>query len=523
MTQRDHRSAARMPAFRSVPCDRRRALCRLTGFAAVSLIVPARAAYPQGTAGTVTFSPGVTSAEIARVGPGMRIRFTPGTYTNLAIVPKDGQWFEGVGGFEQVVLTSDAPQLTAFRGPAKSVRIEGLTIERYSPGGMPRTFSAQPTGVAEDARAQRGAIEADMPDRAPAWTIHRCRLREIYGTAIKAHAEMRVSECIVEHCGHAGITGAGWDMVFEDLIVRGNNRWNMNQTWDAAGIKLTGGTTPGGLEPPLPPRHNIVIRRCLIHANNCFGIWFDWNVFGVEVHHCSIFANAYPAISAEASALIHIHHCQIGDNVRVGRQSIITRGELNWQSTKKSLIEDNLIAAFPGGNGSDLICFSQHVRAEEGGVRSAQGSLDVGHFTCTDNVVRNNVFLQMPGAAAGFPEDYATDSAFHDDHGCRGVLPLLTCGADGVGGTGCRLVRPNGEVGAGALAEPRLNPATSNAFCFKPSARADHFNRGADNTYRSAGTPPTLGFDTGRRFGRSPEAFIPDWFRLPDWTEPPGR
>src|SRR5688572_14293748 len=98
-------------------------------------------ALPTNTTSTQTVSPGVTSATINGFAANTRVRFNAGTYTNLAIVPKDGQWFEGIGGRDQVILTSTLSSTRAFSGTARNVFIQGLEIRDYNPGSLPRSFA----------------------------------------------------------------------------------------------------------------------------------------------------------------------------------------------------------------------------------------------------------------------------------------------------------------------------------------------------------------------------------------------
>ena len=149
---------------------------------------------------------------------------------------------------------------------------------------------------------------------------------------------------ISDNAGNGG-GGRGFDIKFTDCDIFGNNRWNMTKGDDAAGIKFGGGatSTPGVL---LPPCKNITFRRCKIHDNNSHGLWTDWDVFDVEIDHCSIYANAWGAISAEVSAGTGFTTARSGTISAAPLSIGLGTAELNWQSCKSSIIEDNLFACY---------------------------------------------------------------------------------------------------------------------------------------------------------------------------------
>ena len=503
--------------------------CRVTAFNAAGSGTPVTSAavtveavldgappLPTNITSTQTVSPGVTSATINGFAANTKIVFNPGTYTNLAIVPKNGQWFQGEDGSALTTLTSNLAQQVAFSGGATDVFIQGLTIRDYSPGGMPRNFNSNPTPTdPEPNGAQKGAIEftGDKNTR-PDWTIYECKVTNNYGTGIKLSPGMWVSQTEVSNNGHCGLNGRGYVILVTDCQVFGNGRWHLSATWDNSAIKMSGGQTPWISDPAPPPaaRGN-VIRRCLIHDNDGYGVWTDWDVDQLTVERCSIYANGWGALSFEASARPWVHHCQLGDNLRRTPDNWLGSAELNWQATKWGLFEDNLVIV-KNNVSNKLGQFTQNTRSAS----SYQGGIVVGHFTCTENRFERNVFVHLAGATAAAGILFNDAFCLQPIASCTDTQCLTECT---VAGTNCRLTWP----GIGVVPDN----IGGNSMCFVPGASHNHLNVGQDNTYRATGTPPTLpttspwGSDTGQTFGGSPDSFIPDWTVLPTWTTPPGK
>ena len=477
------------------------------------LVLDAAPQLPTSTTSTQTVSPGVTSATINGFAANTKIIFDPGTYTNLSIVPKNGQWFQGRDGSAATILTSTLSSTRAFSGSAQNVFIQGLTIRDYNPGSLARSFTPIGGGSSE---AQKAAIEYTgtaneaLPGTAISWTTYQCRLTSNYGRGVNVTNGDWVSQTeISDNAGNGG-GGRGFDIKFTDCDIFNNNRWDMSKTNDGAGVKFGGGATPGDIL--IPPCRDIIFRRCKIHDNNGHAIWTDWDVFDVEIDHCSIYANAWGAISAEACATYWIHHCQIGDNLRVAPSAWNGSAELNWQSCKKSIVEDNLFACYNNAS-SDFAYMSQHHRMDS----TFQGGVYIGHFTCVENTFRRNVILQRSGALARARDDFTAGGlCTQNNQACTGVACSQNCGT---AETGCELLFEGG-VPAGGLG--------GNVHCFVPASTAAHFNVAQDNTWRSAGTPPAFpggawGSETGRTTGGSPDSFLPTWSVIPTWTTPPGK
>ncbi len=392
-------------------------------------------------------------------------------------------------------------------GNAPGVTLSGLTITGYQ-SGMGNQFVSQPTGVNEDAKAQIGAIE----DAGPDWVIADCRVIANYCTAIRMGNGTRVSRCTISDNGHVGIlvgretnVNRARDTVIEDTTIAGNCRFNMNKTWDSGGIKYVGGATPGGLNPALFPARNNIVRRCVITANNGPGIWWDWDVFDGEIHHCSIFANHASGIVIEASATAHIHHNQIGDNCTGSLPALISFRccALGIQNSKKCVIEDNLFVI----TRENSMAITQHNRAT-GTVNTPKGGVYVGWFTGTENAWQGNVYLLL--ANGPLVEQYATHSCGNPNVACSGTSCSFMCGTSQ---TGCNITStPTGPTLGG------------NFLCFIPQAGDDHHNVSEDNTYRIAsGSPAQWPFEKNATVLGSPASFVPDWQQLPTWTIPPGR
>ena len=68
-------------------------------------------------------------------------------------------------------------------------------------------------------------------------------------------------------------------MLFEDCVVRRNNRDGESPTWGAAGIKLGGGLDGARM------------KNLAVYANRGNGIWFDADNRNLEITGCTCFAN----------------------------------------------------------------------------------------------------------------------------------------------------------------------------------------------------------------------------------------
>jgi hypothetical protein len=459
---------------------------------------------------TVNVAPGVSSAFINGLPAGTLIQFANGTYQGLSLLPKAGQIFRGNPANPAAVVLQGTGNFRAFHGGsgnAPDVAISGLTITGYQ-SGMGGQFVPRPTGQAQDAKAQIGALEYAGPD----WAIEDCRIVANYCTGLRMGGGTRVSRCTIADNGHAGIlVGRESNLhraqgtVIEDTTIAGNCRFDMNKTWDSGGIKYVGGATPGGLDPALLPARNNVLRRCIITANNGPGVWWDWDVLDGEIHHCSIFANHASGIVLEGSATAHIHHNQIGDNCTGSLPALVTFRccALGVQNSKKCLIEDNLFVV----TRANSMALTQHNRAT-GTVDTPQGGVYVGWFTGTENQWRGNVYLLL--ANGPFVQQFATHS----------------CGNPNVAGTGvsCSFMCGTSQTGCNISSTPTGPTLGGNYLSFIPQPGDDHHNVSQGNTYRIAsGSPAQWPFETGATVLPNPASYVPDWQQLPAWSLPPGK
>jgi hypothetical protein len=459
---------------------------------------------------TVNVAPGVSSSFIKGLPAGTLIQFANGTYQGLSLLPKAGQIFRGDPANPAAVVLQGTGNFRAFHGGsgnAPNVTISGLTITGYQ-SGMGSQFVSRPTGQAEDAKAQIGALE----DACPNWVIADCRLVANYCTALRMGNGTRVSRCTISDNGHVGIlvgretnVNRARDTVIEDTTIAGNCRFNMNKTWDSGGIKYVGGATPGGLNPALNPARNNIVRRCLITANNGPGIWWDWDVFDGEIHHCSIFANHASGIVIEASATAHIHHNQIGDNCTGSLPALISFRccALGVQNSKKCVIEHNLFVI----TRENSMAMTQHNRAT-GTVNTPKGGVYTGWFTATENRWSDNVYLLL--ANGPFAQQFHTHSCSNPNLACTGTSCSFMCGTSQ---TGCNITStPSGPTLGG------------NYLCFIPQPTDNHHNVSQGNTYRIAsGSPAQWPFETGATVLPNPASYVPNWQQLPTWITPPGK
>lgn len=444
-------------------------------------------------------------AAIQGASAGDTIRFAAGTYQGLStITPLDDQTYLGdQANPASVVLDGQAIDKRAFDGDASRVTLRGLTVTGYATG-YSTTLDNPSLNDHEDARAQIGAIYPNAGGGlGPAfdWVIEDCRVVQNICRGIFLCGGMRISRCVISSNSHTGIGGRCADTITEDCDIQDNCRIHPNQHWDSGGIKITGGAEEGGVL--YPPCTNNVIRRCRIWDNFGPGIWFDFNVFGCEIHNNSIYLNTDLGIQLECCATIYVHHNQIGDNqLNSASEGAIFDFEHSWQNSKKSRFEDNLVVT---KRGRTLLAGQQNRGpTTAGSSANPQGDAHIGHFSCTENNLSGNVFLLISNGA--FTE-------IHDDHPCSNENVNCT-------GESCPEDYWNQTPRVDGLG------TSGNAFCFLPDQGFPQYNTASNNTYRlESGSPSPFSFDTtGTVVSGTGEAtaYEPTWTVVPSWTTPPG-
>ena len=455
-------------------------------------------------------APGVSSSFINGLPADTLIQFANGTYQGLSLLPKTGQIFRGNPANPAAVVLQGTGNFRAFHGGsgnAPDVTISGLTITGYQ-SGMGSQFVSQPTG------AGRGRQGADRRDRGRRPGLGDRRLpagRQLLHGAPhgQRHPGQPLHDQRQRPRRHPGRPrdqreprARHGDRGHDD---RGQLPLQHEQDLGQRRHQVRRRRHAGRPRPRALPARNNIVRRCIITANNGPGIWWDWDVFDGEIHHCSIFANHASGIVIEASATAHIHHNQIGDNCTGSLPALISFRccALGVQNSKKCVIEHNLFVI----TRENSMAITQHNRAT-GTVNTPKGGVYVGWFTGTENRWQGNVYLLL--ANGPFVEQFHTHSCGNPNVACSGTSCSFMCGTSQ---TGCNITStPTGPTLGG------------NYLCFIPQAGDDHHNVSQGNTYRIAtGSPAQWPFEEGATVLGNPASLRPRLAAAPDLDHAAGQ
>ena len=157
---------------------------------------------------------------------------------------QDGKAYLGEDPNNHKVEISLAPY--AFRGSAKNVTIQGLTIEKYAD------------------EASDGAIEGKSEGAAlsQGWVIKNNVIRLNHGMGIRLGNGMQVLNNKILYNGQMGVGGSGPGILVAGNEIAYNNYAGYNYGWEAGGTKFT--FTRG-----------LVVRDNFVHNNNGPGLWTD--------------------------------------------------------------------------------------------------------------------------------------------------------------------------------------------------------------------------------------------------------
>jgi len=115
----------------------------------------------------------------------------------------------------------------AFYGTARSVTIDGLTVEKY----------ASVTGTAAIHAANIGGAWSR------AWTIRNCEIRLNHGAGVFVVEGAKIQNNSIHHNGNLGISAAGNSVLIEDNEISYNNFAGYDPSWQGGGVKAFGTTS----------------------------------------------------------------------------------------------------------------------------------------------------------------------------------------------------------------------------------------------------------------------------------------
>jgi hypothetical protein len=131
----------------------------------------------------------------------------------------------------------------AFRGGARAVLVENLTIEKYAPP------------------VQYGAVGYNLPS--PDWIIRNNEIRLNYGLGVSAGSNSRVIGNLIHGNGQMGAGCRGRNILFEQNEIASNGYFSgVDPNWEGGGAKCA--LTQG-----------LVVRGNHLRRNNGYGFWTD--------------------------------------------------------------------------------------------------------------------------------------------------------------------------------------------------------------------------------------------------------
>jgi hypothetical protein len=157
----------------------------------------------------------------------------------------------------------------AFRGGARNVVIENLTIEKYAPP------------------VQHAAVGSDRPS--PGWVVRGNEFRLNYALGVNVGAGSKVLSNRIHGNGQMGAGCTGRDVLFEgNEIARNGSFSGVDPNWEGGGAKCA--VTEG-----------LVVRHNHLHDNDGYGFWTDIDNIGTLYENNLVENNAAGGITHEIS------------------------------------------------------------------------------------------------------------------------------------------------------------------------------------------------------------------------------
>ncbi|NNM74067.1 right-handed parallel beta-helix repeat-containing protein [Enterovirga aerilata] len=241
----------------------------------------------------------------------------------------------------------------AFTGTAPSVRIVGLTVERY----------ANP--------AQEGAVRG----LGPGWRVEHSEFRFNSGAGVSIDAEGAVLDCLIHSNGQLGATGDGNHLVFAGNRIWNNNIFGFSASWEAGGIKVT-------------DAREVTFRDNHVAGNRGPGLWCDERCGDVLIEGNHVERNEGAGIFFELSAGATIQDNRIVENGQA-KPGWYWGADIQIAASEEALVTGNEIVVRPGGRAIMLIDQNRH-------------RLGGGYYRTRGNrVIGNRVVFLGDGAAGG--------------------------------------------------------------------------------------------------------------------------
>jgi hypothetical protein len=250
----------------------------------------------------------------------------------------------------------------AFRGGARDVRIENLTIEKYAPP------------------VQHAAVGSDRPS--PGWVVRGNDIRLNYALGVNVGTGSQVQGNRVHDNGQMGAGCTGRDVLFERNEIAANGSFSgVDPNWEGGGAKCA-------------VTENLVVRRNHLHDNHGYGFWTDIDNIGTLYEHNLVESNAAGGITHEIS-----YAAIIRNNIFRGNGPILPvwlwGAAILIQNSRDVEVYGNQVDMTGRGNGISL-------------VQQGRGSGRYGPYVTVGNRVHDNTLVSatLDHGASGAVADH---------------------------------------------------------------------------------------------------------------------
>jgi len=256
----------------------------------------------------------------------------------------------------------------AFWGPARNVKIEGLTIEKFA------------------CPAQEGALDGKAGSN---WVIENNLIRFNHGVGIRLGDGMQVRNNKLLHNGQLGIGGGGSNAIVDSNEIAFNNYAGFDYGWEAGGSKFAF-------------TKNLVVRNNYAHDNRGPGLWTDIENENTFYEHNHTKSNQEAGILHEIS-----YQAVIRDNL-IEDDGFSASGKTEpWYG-----------AAIIVAGSSGVEVYGNTVRGCMNGIVGTQPHREASRrgtpYLLCDLYVHDNTITQNQGIAAGIVSSAAFGSAVFD-------------------------------------------------------------------------------------------------------------
>lgn len=327
-------------------------------------------------------------AKINAQPPGTRFLFTSETFSNLTIIPRDGDTYHGSPG---TILNGGGITQFAFRGHNGSSWVNDVTVENL------RVTNYKPP-------AQNGALwlgNDRLPDCTNNWILYRLEVDNNINFAVRIGSGTKVFNSHLHHNSTLNIGGVGSDVLIDTCeINHGNASLANDPGFESGGTKFV-------------KTLRLTVQNSNIHDNGGPGLWMDINNIDYDLKNNTVSANAREGIVTEISAGGIIHGNTItgngtGDPFRP--QGYLWNAGIGVHASRDVEIYNNILS----GNFNGIVAIQQNRGAANGDPPEEFGpyiviNMDVHDNTVTQNVPQAGGLLNLAGGAAC---DFGDNSIF---------------------------------------------------------------------------------------------------------------